>query len=168
MRAARSTRAEADIRFISKALEWCKDDTGDYPTETQYVAALGIKPEGADSSVWWARYLEKGIPKDPWGNEYVYAILSKNDDKLDFDLYSLGEDRQSATGGNDPDDINNWDPESGSYYRQLSLIQFIAERAAYLVFVTLPVLATLVVLRFVLPFVVRCWRRRRTLTKESS
>jgi hypothetical protein len=33
-----------------------------------------------------------------------------------FDLYSLGNDGISETGGNDKDDINNWDPEKTWLY----------------------------------------------------
>jgi hypothetical protein len=138
---------------------YATDTGGAYPTQSQGLAALLVtKPEGVDSSVWGGTYLQKGIPKDPWGNDYVYVIPGENDDKLDFDLYSLGEDRQSATGGNDPDDINNWDPTSGSYYGLGSPTQTIARCVA------VAVLATLVVLRFVLG----CRRRKDTVTNESN
>ncbi len=33
-------------------------------------------------------------------------------------IYSLGEDGKSATGGQDADDINSWDRDSGDYYRR--------------------------------------------------
>ena len=48
---------------------------------------------------------------DPWGNEYFYrgpGIHHTNG----FDIYSCGADGLSKSGGCDPDDINNWDPNS--------------------------------------------------------
>jgi len=93
-----------------------KVDTGSYPTQTQGLAALTTKPEDVDPSVWGGPYVDPGVPKDPWGHDYIYVFPGKNN-KQGFDLYSLGEDGKTATAGNDPDDINNWDPESGrSYY----------------------------------------------------
>jgi len=136
-------------------------DTGDYPTQAQGLAALCTKPEGIDSSVWGGPYYGKWVPKDPWGNDYVYVIPGKNN-KLSFDLYSLGEDAQSATGGNDPDDVNSWDPESGSYYPLIDPIRTVIR------YVTLLVVATVIVLRLVLGLVRRYCKRKGILTKESS
>ena len=135
---SRGMRAAADIRGISNALKMYKVDTGKYPTQDQGLAPLSTKAEGMDSSLWYGPYLEKGAPKDPWGNDYVYVFPGKNS-KEGFDLYSLGEDGESATGGNDPDDVNNWDPESGSYYpdpfrtivRRVTLLAFLVVCALY-------------------------------------
>jgi len=88
----------------------------------------------------------------------VYVIPGKNN-KLDFDLYSLGQDGQSATGGNDPDDVNNWDPESYFYYRRVDP----ARTRAVAVHVALVLLAALVVRGLVLGY----RNFRRALTEES-
>jgi len=90
----------------------------------------------------------------------VYVIPGKNN-KLDFDLYSLGQDGQSATGGNDPDDVNNWDPDSGRYYPDP--MRSLLRRMGLLV------LVTIVVWRLLLEMFHRRRRRRKaTQTEESS
>ena len=51
-------------------------------------------------------YLEKDkLPKDPWGNDFVYLSPGVHGD---FDLSSYGRDGQ-AGGENEEADINNWD-----------------------------------------------------------
>lgn len=135
---SQGNRAAGDIALISTVLEMYKRDIGDYPTQAQGLAALCAKPEGIDSSVWYGPYLERGLPKDPWGNEYVYVFPGKNN-KPGFDLYSLGEDGESATGGNDPDDVNNWDPESGSYYPLIDPAGTMAVRVGLLLLAALVV-----------------------------
>jgi hypothetical protein len=93
-----------------------KVDTGGFPTQSQGLEALSVEIEVADPVVWGGPWIERGAPADPWGNDYIYVFPGKNS-RDGFDLYTLGRDGKSATAGNDPDDINNWDPESGySYY----------------------------------------------------
>jgi hypothetical protein len=68
--------------------------------------ALATIPSGK----WHGPYLDK-IPQDPWGNNYVYCcpgVHSTNG----YELYSCGFDGISKSGGDDLDDINNWDPAS--------------------------------------------------------
>lgn len=112
---SRADRARADIRGISTALKMYKVDTGNYPTKTQGLEALGIEVEDSESVLWQGPWMERGAPPDPWGNDYIYVFPGKNS-REGFDLYTLGEDGKSATAGNDPDDLNNWDPESGYLY----------------------------------------------------
>lgn len=45
---------------------------------------------------------------DGWGTPFVYKLSATNDGRV---IYSVGKDGVSATGGNDPDDINLWDSE---------------------------------------------------------
>jgi general secretion pathway protein G len=53
-------------------------------------------------------YLEKGkVPKDPWGNEFIYLSPGAHGD---FDLISNGAD--GVAGGEEYNkDISNWDTE---------------------------------------------------------
>ena len=57
------------------------------------------------SKRWKGPYLKGGvIPKDPWGNDYIYK---KPGDHGEFDIISYGADGQP--GGEDEDaDIGNW------------------------------------------------------------
>ncbi len=53
-------------------------------------------------------YLEKGkVPKDPWGNEFVYISPGSHGD---FDLICLGADGEPGGEGVNKD-INNWEIE---------------------------------------------------------
>ena len=45
---------------------------------------------------------------DAWGHPFVYKLSTTNDGRV---IYSVGKDGVSASGGNDPDDINLWDSE---------------------------------------------------------
>ncbi len=49
-----------------------------------------------------------GIPLDLWGNPYVYRSPGTQGTNA-YEIYSMGADRRSKSGGNDPDDINLWD-----------------------------------------------------------
>ena len=44
---------------------------------------------------------------DAWDRPFVYRLSATNDGYV---IFSMGKDGVSATGGNDPDDINLWDP----------------------------------------------------------
>ncbi len=44
---------------------------------------------------------------DSWNNAFVYQCPGAHNTNA-FDIYSLGPDGVSKTGGGDPDDINNW------------------------------------------------------------
>ena len=74
---ARRTKAQIQIESIETALKLYKLDNGSYPTTEQGLQALVEPPSvGKLASAWReGGYLEKGkVPKDPWGNEYVYLF----------------------------------------------------------------------------------------------
>jgi general secretion pathway protein G len=106
---ARVTKARIEISNLEQALELYYLDNGIYPTTEQGLRALIEKPQTGDEPVNWKAggYLAKSkLPRDPWGNEYVY--LSPGDRNPDFDLSSLGKD--GVEGGEEYDtDITNWD-----------------------------------------------------------
>lgn len=102
---ARRQAAKADIDGgISLALDMYEIDNGRYPSK---IEDLLDKPSGAAN--WKGPYLKKGLPKDPWGNAYVYRSPGTNNTES-YDLYSFGSDKQEGT----EDDITNWKDESGS------------------------------------------------------
>jgi general secretion pathway protein G len=108
---SRVAAARADLdRGIKTALDRFEIDCGRYPTTSEGFAALINCPTNTTSGRWRGPYLD-AIPIDPWGNEYVYrgpGIHNTNG----FDLYSCGYDGISKSEGDDPDNINNWDPHS--------------------------------------------------------
>lgn len=101
VRQAQIAAAEADINNVGMALRLYEVDNGSYPAGLQ---GLITSPGGAPN--WRGPYLEKGMPKDPWGNDYIYAMPGSHNPHS-YDLYSLGPDG-TASG----DDISNWQTTS--------------------------------------------------------
>lgn len=105
---AKVAEARVQIANFETALKLYKLDNGRYPTSSQGLVALieepGTSPEPRD----WREggYLDKKkIPRDPWGNPYVYASPGLHGD---YDIISYGAD--GARGGEGFDkDISNWD-----------------------------------------------------------
>jgi len=107
---ARQVKALLDIQNIESALKLYKLDNGIYPTTGQGLRALVEQPETGNAPRKWKTggYLEKGrVPKDPWGNDFVYLSPGL---KGDFDIISYGLD--GVPGGEEENkDINNWEIE---------------------------------------------------------
>jgi general secretion pathway protein G len=107
---ARRMKARIQMESIETALKLYKLDNGSYPTTEQGLQGLVEPPEVGALARQWREggYLEKGkIPKDPWGNEYVYLAPGAQGD---FDLISYGADRQPG-GEAENADVNSWELE---------------------------------------------------------
>ena len=100
---ARVTAARTQIEHLMTALGTYKLDTGLFPTTEQGLAALRVKP--GDAAIWNGPYLEKEVPKDPWGHDFVYHFPGDHGDNPD--ICSLGSDGQ-AGGDGFAADICNW------------------------------------------------------------
>ena len=99
----KSQSAKVQIENISAALDMYRLEVGNYPTTSEGLKALVEAPSGARG--WNGPYLKKGVPQDPWNNEYQYKRPGSNNQA--YDLLSLGGD--SAVGGEGDDaDINLW------------------------------------------------------------
>ncbi len=97
---AKVSAAAAQIKNFEQALDTYRLDVGKYPRSLE-----GLMKNDSNSQTWNGPYMRKGIPNDPWGNEYQYK--SPGSHNKDFDLYSYGADGQD--GGDDIDqDITNW------------------------------------------------------------
>ena len=92
---ARVTAARSQIEQLMTALGTYKLDTGLFPTTEQGLEALRVKP--ADAATWAGPYIEKAIPKDPWGHEYIYRFPGEHGDGPD--IISLGQDGQPGGEG---------------------------------------------------------------------
>ena len=107
---AKRLKAEIQIESIETALKLYKLDNGMYPTTEQSLVALVEPPdtEPIPKSYRKGGYLEKGkVPKDPWGNEFLYISPGVNGD---FDIISYGAD--GVQGGDEENsDINSWEIE---------------------------------------------------------
>jgi general secretion pathway protein G len=118
---ARPVSAHADLAGIKIALDVFAIDCGRYPTTSEGCAALLNCPINIPTGKWRGPYLGRK-PIDPWGYDYVYRYPGIHNTNS-FDLYSCGADGISKSGGNDLDDINNWDADSprGGGYPSLGL-----------------------------------------------
>ena len=105
---ARQMKVRLDIQNLETALKLYKLDNGSYPSTEQGLQSLVEMPETGIIPKKWKKggYLEKGrVPKDPWGNDFVYLSPGL---KGDFDIISYGAD--GVPGGEDENkDINNWE-----------------------------------------------------------
>ncbi len=105
---ARRMKARVQIESIETALKLYKLDNGAYPSTEQGLQALVEAPTVGQLPKAWREggYLEKGrVPKDPWGNDYVYLSPGVQGE---FDLMSYGADGEPGGEGKDKD-VNNWE-----------------------------------------------------------
>lgn len=98
---ARISKAIADVKALDDALETYKLDTGTYPTSDQGLQALVSSSAAANNTKWNGPYIKGSLPRDAWGNEYIYRIPGENGE---YDILSPGPDAQAGT----PDDVGNW------------------------------------------------------------
>ncbi|MDP4978360.1 MAG: type II secretion system major pseudopilin GspG [Desulfobacterales bacterium] len=107
---AKEVQTRVQIAGLETALKLYKLDNGAYPTTEQGLQALVEMPETQTVLQNWRKggYLEKGkVPKDPWGNEFIYLSPGIQGD---YDITSYGAD--GVPGGEDENkDINSWEIE---------------------------------------------------------
>ena len=100
---AKQKAAAVQIELFRSALDTFRLDVGRYPTTEESLKALTSRPPGLDS--WAGPYLTKQVPKDPWGNDYVYRSPGEHGE---FDILSYGADGQPG-GVKYNADIINWE-----------------------------------------------------------
>tara|TARA_A100001037_G_scaffold293010_1_gene309059 strand:+ start:399 stop:839 length:441 start_codon:yes stop_codon:yes gene_type:complete len=84
--------AQAQIELLGQALDLYRLEKHKYPTSDEGLDAI-------------KSYLKKSIPKDPWGNDFIYESPGK--EGRGYDLISYGAD--NAEGGEGTDlDIVSW------------------------------------------------------------
>jgi general secretion pathway protein G len=91
--------AKIQISQLEGALQYYSFEIGHYPTTSEGLEALMRNPGTSDA--WKGPYLEKELPKDPWGKPYVYRSPGMHGE---FDLFSVGADGAEGT----DDDICSW------------------------------------------------------------
>ena len=98
---AKRVKAQADISEIKTGLDRYYLDVGSYPNTDQGLAALvggaQTASNGAPSNIEAGGYLQS-IPKDPWGNPYVYQS-----DGNSYLLKSFGADGVEGGEGKNAD-----------------------------------------------------------------
>ena len=88
---ARQKDAQAQIELLGQALDLYRLERHRYPTIDEGL--LAIRP-----------YLKKDVPKDPWGNDYIYKSPGTHGE---YDLMSYGADKAEGGEGNNQD-IVSW------------------------------------------------------------
>lgn len=108
---AKILQAKLHIETLEGALKLFKLDNAFYPSTEQGLRALVEKPTIGRIPKKWREggYIEKGVvPKDPWGNDYLY--MSPGIHNRDFDIWTYGADEEEGGEGEDAD-ITNWLPK---------------------------------------------------------
>ena len=95
---ARHNRIAADIQSISTQLKLYESMNGFYPTTEQGLEALVVQPSTDPQPQRWYQ-LFKEIPKDPWGNDYIYECPGKHNPSS-FDVSSMGPPGKDTPIGN--------------------------------------------------------------------
>lgn len=104
---AQATRVQGDLRGVENALKMYRLDNFRYPTTEQGIEALVNKPADPTLTNWKAGgYLDR-LPKDPWGNPYLYLNPGNHGE---VDIYTLGADGRPGGEGLDAD-VGNWELE---------------------------------------------------------
>ncbi|MDA8122597.1 MAG: type II secretion system major pseudopilin GspG [Deltaproteobacteria bacterium] len=103
---AKRTQTRVQIKNIEQALELFKLDNGFYPSTEQGLASLVRVPEIGRVAKNYRKggYMDR-VPKDPWGNAFVYLSPGQH---RDYDISSYGGDEVPGGEGEDAD-INSWD-----------------------------------------------------------
>lgn len=106
---ARQMKAKIQIKIFMQALEQFYMDNGFYPSTQQGLIALVKKPaQGKIPSHWidGGYIASESIPRDPWGNDYIY--VSPGDNDRVYEIRSLGADGQPGGDRGDAD-IYSWE-----------------------------------------------------------
>lgn len=78
--------AQIQMENLASALDLFYLDAGRYPSTEEGLAALTVRPAGISS--WNGPYLKTaGVPKDPWGHNFLYRAPGQNGP---YDVGSLG------------------------------------------------------------------------------
>ncbi len=96
---AKAKAASSQISRISMSVESFYLDTGNTPSSLE---ELVNQPSGVTG--WNGPYIKNSLLKDPWGQPYKYSVPGEHGD---FDIESLGADRQRGGEGKNAD-ITSW------------------------------------------------------------
>jgi len=99
---AKSDAARLQVEDFGGGLDLFHLEVGRYPRTDEGLQALVAPPAGVSN--WNGPYLKKKVPKDPWGNDFLYRSPGQHGP---YDLFSYGAD--GAEGGEgDNQDLVSW------------------------------------------------------------
>jgi len=100
---SKSKAAKIQIESLSAALDLFFIDAGRYPSSSEGLTALTLRPGSAIG--WNGPYLRGNtVPNDPWGRPYVYRSPGEHGP---FDIISYGADGQEGGTGAGLD-VTSW------------------------------------------------------------
>lgn len=91
---SKEAAARASIDAIGLALDMYEVDNGEYPS------SLNGLVQNSGASNWRGPYLKKGLPKDPWGNDFIYSVTANG--------YTLTSSGLKDASGSGQDRTGNW------------------------------------------------------------
>ena len=97
---AKAKAASSQISRISMSVESFYLDTGNTPSSLDELVS---QPSGVTG--WNGPYIKNSLLNDPWGQPYKFTVPGEHGD---FDIVSLGSDRQQGGEGNKAD-ITSWE-----------------------------------------------------------
>jgi len=101
---AKVRTAHIQIESFRNAIDLFFMDVGRYPTTSEGLAALVVRPAGVGS--WGGPYLKNpALPQDPWKNPYAYR--SPGDRGRQYEIVSFGSDGHEG-GTDSAADITSW------------------------------------------------------------
>jgi len=99
---SKAKAAKIQIDSFGSALDLFYLDAGRYPTSSEGLAALTVRPPGA--AAWNGPYLKgAAVPNDPWGHGYVYRAPGEHGA---YDIVSYGADGQEGGTGSAADVVS--------------------------------------------------------------
>ena len=104
---ARIASCRNQIETFRLALQSYLLDCGQLPAESQGLQALWEKPSLSPVPHGWeGPYIDRQVPKDPWGNNFIYK--NPGEKNLPFTISSYGADGKPGGEGANAE-INSWD-----------------------------------------------------------
>ncbi len=90
---AEKEQAKQQMQILALALDTYRLDLGSYPESLAELVE-------SSSEKWNGPYLRpERVPKDPWGNDYIYESVNDSDQ---FELYTSTKDGKELRYGADP------------------------------------------------------------------
>ena len=104
LRKANKAAALSQIKNFETAVEGFKLNHNRPPTSEEGLQALIENPGNLEG--WTKMIKRKTLPKDPWGNDYVY--MCPGEDDAEYEIISYGKDGQPGGEGDDADISSNF------------------------------------------------------------
>ena len=102
---AKIKKVKIQLQTIGTALDVYQLDMNSYPEPSNGLFSLQERPPEdtlGGSSDWGGPYLKKGLPKDEWGQDYLYDLGFTDVDQQQFYMiWSAGPNRQNENGEGD-------------------------------------------------------------------